>query len=131
MTPAAEASAFACVVVFVLKEDVIDFAAFGWAVIDNFQLRQLERFAAVAGNRPDEVIGFLAGDVQGQEGRFIDGRLAVQPAEALGLRAGLAALDGGAGFSDSSHCSSFLRKEVPRRSEERRVGKECRCRWSP
>src|SRR5437588_7890641 len=73
VAPAEEALAFAGVVVLVLEEDVIDFAALGRAVIDDFQLRQLERFAEVAGVRPDEVIGFLARDVQGEEGGFIDG----------------------------------------------------------
>src|SRR5256884_3987198 len=34
-------------------------------------------------------------------------------------------------FTESTNSSSSIRQKLQRRSEERRVGKECRSRWSP
>jgi hypothetical protein len=115
---AQEAFALAGMVELILKANVVHFAPFGWTVIDEFQLRQLEALAEIAGDRPDEIVRFLAGNVQGQDGRLIDRWLAVQSAETLGLGPGLAwpggRVDGRARFGSATHCSSFLKKELPR-----------------
>src|SRR5438034_11639494 len=37
----------------------------------------------------------------------------------------------GSGLANAASVTVYLRNQADFRSEERRVGKECRCRWSP
>src|SRR5260370_33587471 len=40
-------------------------------------------------------------------------------------------MDGGSSYEQPSNCVYSIKIQTPDRSEERRVGKECRSRWSP
>src|SRR2546422_176158 len=90
-----------------------------------------------AGRRPPSGAGAAAtvGCVKNQLGPHpVRRRAAVGPAESSGERPCTAATSGSAASSPSSPPSSggaFSWHRVCCRSEERRVGKECRSRWSP
>src|SRR5258708_37994701 len=68
---------------------------------------------------------------------FVIGPVSIEPAHHFGLRRGIhfsrrCHRPGGLGFQTGSAAVPKLRGVVSRiRSEERRVGKECRSRWSP
>ena len=74
------------------------------------------------------LMAWLPGDALAEEGMSLDLDTAVQMATAHNGKAKMR--------EDEAEAAAYRRKQatgrfLPKRSEERRVGKECRSRWSP